>query len=450
MLVVNRAHLYAECMYVSSLQVYGVKRLRDLRLNFTRNGQPRMWTVLLGENGTCKTTVLQAIAMAATGYIRANQLADVPSLLDVRSAQPATLRAEFAFGTLGHGRRVYPDLPSRGDTPPLIGSELTLAPGEATLRGKSWYLHEPGVLSSADPVTTARSRNLPGWFVAGFGTARALPRPQTSDRLEDAVLSRLSPLFGKGRLVGTGFADILEDPLAFARLLREALVEYELLPDAVNIELRGKGGVSSAAKLVESHRFDFQIGRSELRVPATWLSQGYQSTIAWVADVIGHLVAEAGGKEVRLHEMEGLVLIDELDLHLHPRWQRGVVTALKQIFPRVQFVATTHSPMVLAGLAQDEVVILANDADGNVVQQESPENPALLTGSELFREFFGVENLHPGLGAQLQEYGYLVGDPSRSDEQDERMRDLQRALAAAGADPGWKPVPREGPYAEKP
>lgn len=442
LLVLDQTDLYAHPMYLSSLNLYGVKRLRDLRLDFRRNGKPRMWTVLLGENGTCKTTVLQAIAMAATGYVRANQLADVPSLLDVREEIGAKIDAVFEFGTTGHAQREYPDLSSRSDSPPLVGSQLTLAPGEALLRGESWYLHQPSARQT-DPITTARSRNLPGWFVAGFGTTRVLPRPQTSDRLEDPVLSRLNPLFDKGRLVGTGFADILEDPLAFARLLRQALIEKGLLPDAVNIELRGKGGVSSAAKLVESHRFDFKVGRSEVRVPATWLSQGYQSTIAWVADIIGHMLAEAGNRELSLSEMEGLVLIDEIDLHLHPRWQRGVVLALKEIFPRVQFIATTHSPMILSGLTQDEVVILANDADGNIVQEPSPENPALLTGSELFREFFGVQSLHTLLGAQLQEYGYLVGDPHRSDAQENRMHELQHELAAAGADPGWKAVPRE-------
>lgn len=52
--------------------------------------------------------------------------------------------------------------------------------------------------------------------------------------------------------------------------------------------------------------------------------------------------------------MEGLVLIDELDLHLHPVWQQGLIAGLKHTFPRLQFVATTHSPLLLSGL-EDEL-----------------------------------------------------------------------------------------------
>ena len=88
--------------------------------------------------------------------------------------------------------------------------------------------------------------------------------------------------------------------------------------------MRGRGGVKSAKQLVESHRFEFQSGSEHIRVPATWLSQGYQATISWVADLVGQMFWDAD-EEVDLSEMEGLVLIDELDLHLHPLWQVGLV-----------------------------------------------------------------------------------------------------------------------------
>jgi recombinational DNA repair ATPase RecF len=64
-------------MYIRTLHVKDVKLLRDLRIDFTRDDKPRMWTVLVGENGLCKTTILQSIALAASGPDRANQLAEV-------------------------------------------------------------------------------------------------------------------------------------------------------------------------------------------------------------------------------------------------------------------------------------------------------------------------------------------------------------------------------------
>ncbi|WP_224366950.1 AAA family ATPase [Hyalangium versicolor] len=430
-------------MYLLNLEISGLKLLRDFRLSpRDEQGRPRMWTVLIGENGLCKTSILQAIAMAASGYVRANQLADVPSLPDRRRTDAElSIRADFTFSEALHGIREYPGLGTRPPSPPIITSSLTVAPGHNILKGYSRYVPS-GVQEGSDPIEDVRSLNLPLWFVAGYGTSRLLPRPLSSDKAEDPILSRLNPLFDRGRLIGTGFADLLEDPREFARTLRAALIESQLLPRATDVELRGRGGVKSASDLVEKHRFELKIGAESLKLPATWLSQGYQSTIAWIADIIGQVFSEAGGP-VALAEMEGLVLIDEIDLHLHPKWQLGLIPTLKRVFPKLQFIVTTHSPMVLPGLSREEVVILRPDDEGNVVAQESPETPALLTGSEIYRLFFGIDRLHPAnLGADLQRYSFLIADPLRSDSEDAEMYRLQERLAKAGVDPGWEPVQR--------
>ena len=238
---------------------------------------------------------------------------------------------------------------------------------------------------------------LPFWFVAGYGTARSLPVPFSTERIGSPGLERLASLFDRGRIVGTGFADILKSKLVkpYARVLQHALLDQNgTLPRIDRLELRGKGGVKSAKHLVESHRFEFQSGSDRIRVPATWLSQGYQATISWIADLVGQMFWDAEG-EVDLSEMEGLVLIDELDLHLHPLWQVGLVRALKATFPRVQFIVTTHSPMLLPGLESDEIIRLKLDDAGNVTYDMAEESPALLTGSQIYQDFFGIDKLYP-------------------------------------------------------
>ena len=54
----------------------------------------------------------------------------------------------------------------------------------------------------------------------------------------------------------------------------------------------------------------------------------------------------------------GIVLIDEIEMHLHPKWQREIISALKSVFPNIQFIATTHSPQVLSNLSMDDVIVL--------------------------------------------------------------------------------------------
>lgn len=182
---------------------------------------------------------------------------------------------------------------------------------------------------------------------------------------------------------------------------------------------------------------------TKIQIPASWLSQGYQTLIAWLSDLVGQLLLDAGGP-IAAADMVGTVLIDEIDLHLHPTWQVKLIPALKQVFPKLQFIATTHSPMVLAGLEAEEVFVLSQDDEGSVVATQSTQSPALLTGSELFEAFFQLRTLYPGaLGEKLHRYSYLATDPTRTDDEDKAMRTLRRELEAAGVAFDRDPVERE-------
>jgi predicted ATP-binding protein involved in virulence len=82
---------------------------------------------------------------------------------------------------------------------------------------------------------------------------------------------------------------------------------------------------------------------------------------------------------------KGVVLIDEIDQHLHPRWQRRIVGDLKRVFPNIQFIATTHSPFIVQSLDIDEVISLG-------IQNEI--SPNKLSIEEIARYFMGVESVY--------------------------------------------------------
>ena len=105
-----------------------------------------------------------------------------------------------------------------------------------------------------------------------------------------------------------------------------------LLPGFKKLELRGAGGVKSGQDLQERHCFVQGLPGGDLKLAANWLSHGYQSTIAWIADLVGHIIFEARlDQAMEPKTMEGLVLIDEIDLYLHPRWQMTLIRALREI-----------------------------------------------------------------------------------------------------------------------
>lgn len=385
-------------MYLRHLHVSNVKLLRDVDISFVgADDRPRMWTVFVGENRLCKTTLLQTIAAAACGVDRGTQLVSdvIASWPDLRNPVTLHVNACFGFSEERHSRRQYPDLKRPPELPPKeLRSRLELPPDKRVFLGGSDY---GTPIESSDPLTTARSQNLPDWFVAGYGQNRLLPNTGMTQRQNDPPLDRLRSLFGVP-LIGTGFIELLGEELgrAFAKVLQSVFVAGGLLPHVTALELRGRGGIRSSKDLVEAQRFEMDIldiTGQRIRVPATWLSQGYKTLIAWLADVVGQILLEAG-EPVDAAEMEGLVLIDEIDLHLHPTWQLRLIPALKAVFPKLQFIATTHSAMVLPALAAEEVILLSQDEQGSVVARPSSHSPALLTGSELFDAFFEIHKLH--------------------------------------------------------
>ena len=444
-------------MYLRRLHVKNVKLLRDVEIDFTNaDGSPRMWTVFVGENRLCKTTLLQTIAVAASGPDKGTHLATdvIESWPDLRRPDGSiSIDAEFGFSAARHVRRLYsPGVGVINRTfavPPRLCTSVGLKVGRGVFEGVSRYDHPIEGEADADPLTWARRENVGDWLVAGYGTSRLLRSSGTTDtsRRRDPSFDRLKPLFGAD-LIGTGFMDLLGPELAlgFARILQQVFVEGGLLPAVTQLELRGRGGIRSTSHLIDSQRFEMDIlgdDGKRIRVPATWLSQGYQSVIAWLADVVGQILVEAG-EVVPAAEMEGVVLVDEIDLHLHPTWQVQLVPALKKVFPRLQFIATTHSPMVLPALTAEEVFILSRDDDGSVVAKQSRQSPALLTGTEILESFFSLSGLYPTeLAEKVQRYGRIANDPTRSDADDVTLRLLRSELTKAGIEFDWIPVDRE-------
>jgi len=440
-------------VYVRKLRIDGLKLLRDFELKFTRDDKPRMWTVLVGRNGLCKTSILRALALAASGRDRANQLAQGlhRSMRDARDEGGAlAIAAEFGFGEVGERfGRFHPGSNISGSRRLL--TELLLPAGRQLFEGRSRY--EGSDDDDRDPLEAVRAA-LPvknHWFVVAYGTNRSLPAPHSASQPDDITHDRVASIFQNAPLIGTGFADLFDgqSARAYAQILKQAmLAQDDLLPAITDVDLRGHGGVNTADRLVMSHRFTVRSGETDLKIPATWLSQGYQAAIAWLADLVGQVVWEANAAgahgNVEPEEMEGLVLVDELDLHLHPTWQVGFIPALKQTFPRLQFVVTTHSPMLLAGLEADEVIVLEEDSKtGNVLALHEERPPKLLTATQLLERYFSIDRLYPiNLAEKVRRYDFIASNPYRSNDEDREMHGLREELEREGAAPGWEPVER--------
>lgn len=123
-------------------------------------------------------------------------------------------------------------------------------------------------------------------------------------------------------------------------------------------------------KTVIARTFDIMLNSSKGDIYFEYLSSGYKSCIYIILGIIKEIEYRTAENPMQANQFEGVVLIDEVDLHLHPVWQAGLIKALKIIFPNIQFILTTHSPSVLQSLEKNEIIPLGCDEKGNTYLKE--------------------------------------------------------------------------------
>ena len=142
-----------------------------------------------------------------------------------------------------------------------------------------------------------------------------------------------------------------------------------------------------------------------MNIPLSQMSDGYKSTISLVADIAYRMAILNPQLEANvLKDTDGVVLIDEVDLHLHPAWQHRILSDLMCIFPKIQFIVTTHAPAVISSAKSENLVILENyevmgansEIYGNDINSilksvmgVSDRNPVI---AELFDKFYSLLN----------------------------------------------------------
>lgn len=307
--------------------------------------------MLLGENATGKSTVLEAVTLALAGADRAD------TLIRARDVEPDAQRG-------GH-RGPY------GPTRVLIefheGPSAELTVGDD---GKFAGTREPraNVLAYGSrryfkPGRRARSRT--GGPKGLFDPSWTLPHP-------DLWLKKLKP---------DEFPEI-------ARALSEIL---SLPPPPAAFLKQDERGV--------------YIVEGELETPLSRHSEGYRSIFATAVDMLRGLM---GGVDVL--DAQGVVLIDEVETHLHPRWKMLVVSALRKALPRVQFILTTHDPLCLRGMGPGEVQVMLRDAKNRIgLASDLPDISGMRIDQILTSEHFGMQStLDPDFQAMFDRYQTLL------------------------------------------
>lgn len=198
-------------------------------------------------------------------------------------------------------------------------------------------------------------------------------------------------------------------------VLQEALARF--LDGCANLRAIRLPGRTPQATLL--------LDKAGMTLDVRQLSDGERSIVALVLDVARRL-AQANPKLADpLRDGQGVVLIDELDLHLHPRWQRTIVGKLEETFPRCQFIATTHSPQIIGEVKPEGLILLEQRGDRVEVIQEGLQGFGLDSGW-ILRHLMEADSRNPTVQAQIHrvEDALEEGDLALASEQLAMLRAL--------------------------
>lgn len=145
---------------------------------------------------------------------------------------------------------------------------------------------------------------------------------------------------------------------------------------------------------VDSHSLDIMLQTPSGQIYFEYLSSGFKSLIILVLGIIMEIEFRLGDQDIKVEDFDGIIIIDEIDVHLHPTWQTQILDVLEKIFPKVQFFVSTHSPHVIQSLPPNQLIALEK-VDNNIVRRELLVNEDGYIGwtiEEILRDVMGMNN----------------------------------------------------------
>lgn len=344
---INYSNYQIEMIEISNLRGLNIK------FNFSNESKKTPWLMLLGENGSGKTSLLQLITLALSEKWKGIQI-DSNSYCTV--------------GQKGYVLIKY------------VNNEIP-----SILRFEDGDIYQEGNIKTP---------------IVAYGANRILPKhPQRKKTSFDGVnIKNLFPVnVGDYFLVHPN--NWIKDTMNL-HSISKVILDVLPLADEDTVDLIFENG--NAKLILNGTKYHLHE-----------LSSGFQNIIAVVTDIMRTI----GGISSDGQFSQGIVLIDELDTHLHPTWKLVVVDKLKKAFPYIQFIVSTHDPLCLRGLNQNEILVL--NKHHNKIKVINHPNPKGLGIDELLTSsMFGLSSTYDKeIDETIQKYYKYLNKDQKSQEE---------------------------------
>jgi len=335
-------------MNLSRVRIKNFKGIEEKELLFIPG-----FNLIKGENGKGKTSILEAISVGMGGFI-----AGIPEIA-TRHISINEIRKEYKLAGDGSCECNY-RVPVEVEMEANFGdSHYHWVRTRTSVNSSRSTIQPRDIVRLAEELASNENSELPVLIYEAAG------------RVWEQKRQKVENPFGKKIVRTIGYMDTLLEASNIKMLrnwcikmemnefkLKKEISEYEAAKKAVADFMQIINGDADKQYKVfyDSQLEELMFQNEEEILPISDLSAGYQSLIWMVFDIAYRmaLLNPQRGKDVAL--TKGIVLIDEIDMHLHPKWQWNIISALTNVFPNVQFIATTHAPILFASAKNVQVI----------------------------------------------------------------------------------------------
>ena len=343
-----------------SISLKSFRSFDDFEINCEKDGSSLyQWTVLLGNNNTGKTGILKAIANLRPVRVKTQQEEDK----DKYNIVPASFANKYLMQQL-----------TKNVEEAMVSSQLI---GYENI---SWMYSNHGVWSMD------ASNKLSSFYIFGYGVSRYPSKTSLSEQSCgdcDTLFSNDQRLVNiEEWLMQLDYAAKNNNTSAARRLekVRE-LICGNVFPEISDFKFESSD---------EMHNYVLFLTKDGW-FRYTQLGYGYQSMLSWVIDLCKRMFEKYPDSDNPLQE-SAVVLIDEIDLHLHPKWQRDIIAIISNVFRNVQFIVTTHSPLVIQSMNEVNLYVLRRQGEKLTAERSPITNFSGWTVEEILRETMKMDN----------------------------------------------------------
>ena len=399
-------------MFLKRVELTNVRCIRSMSLPLVvPAGVTRRWTLLLGENGVGKSTLMRAIGLVLAGSGSLAELIGEPESWIRFGENECSIAADLETAE-GEARHVSLRI-RRGDTI------------------KEVYETNKETLEVLDRAIARAARN---YLVIAYGASR---------RLSSTMLST-QPVTARFRHPRANNVATLFSPDAMLNPLETWAIDlhYRLQDEGLRIvdEAMRKLLPGMTFKGIDRKRRDLMFDTVDGEVPLAYLSDGYQNMAAWCGDLLFRITSTFDDYRDPL-AARGVLIVDEIDLHLHPVWQRQLRTFLTDMFPNFQFILSTHSALTAQQASEGELFVMRRPTptDAPILEASGIEPRTLLVHQLLLSPVFGLGTTDSvSVETMKSEYKRLSSAKTRSSDDEMRFAELKDALTDL---PDWSVTP---------